>query len=706
VGQNAGNFESTVYLERWGVKVANRVDTKVLHWACFPGAPHDLTFIGATLTDAPAWKADFRTGKKLAKIENNADMSGWIYYNAMDHAVTGVASVSLVNRLRQRQGNAICPEWRAQEDWKRAHNGALPPGVQPYPFRSLPDLWAFKQDCAVQLQRQGMPLDVNVIRALHVLLQREEAHYLALVKKHLGDLHPASSQQLAKVLFGAPPFGWGLEPLVYTDTGMPSTSDDALKEQLREGLPPDRVAALRAVILYRRVSAKWIGTYVWPLHPDNPDKVPYDSPIYVGRQYAGTKYARTDYPPFVRASWNSEGTPVNRFSCSDPVNLQTIPNGGNLVHMVGTAMTQELYDLLKMCRVKPGFSVGELITTPIEINFRKMFATPPGFVMGGADADQAHLRIAASLWKIQKLLKTFELGGCPHAVATALIAGDGFRRAAGFPKLKDDSAESLEYFILAEGQKWKGEAKAQRQTGKTFQYTALYEGAAHAIAVVLWGMESAMGELPLLTGKGALSLRHVQAFRRKWLKGMPEFEQGWESTIKLAYANRDAEARALRLDPLRVPAWLTDPVAGQRMDFWGSLDGEGGDEVENDRNKAINFRVLASEQAIMQAALWRLLRSGCGWEEWGPGTGPMIQIHDSLTSMAPETVKGPTGAVYDMSPGGDATDKVLVPARTARENTGRWLGDLAGAAITTNLLTLPGVLHSGSGCWGDTLADA
>ena len=714
VGQNAGNFEASVYAERLGVPIGatRRVDTKVLHWADYPGLPHTLEFIGSTLTDAPAWKADFHAGKKLADIANVGSMTQWIEYNALDTAVTVVAAVPLQNRAGQRAlPGGLTPEWKAQQAVIDAGN-PLPLGVRPYPFRKLSDLWNFKQQSAVHLQRAGLPIDTTVIRALYQLLQHEAAYYLTLVQQHLGaGLNPNSSTQIAKVLFGAPPTGWGLEPVVLTDSGAPSTSDDALKELLREGLDGRQVAGLRAVILYRRVTAKWIGTYIWPLHPDNPDRVPYDSPIYAGRQYIGTEYAGTVYPPRLRASWNSEGTPVNRFASSDPMNLQTIPGGGYLNSFKGELLADWLELFTSAGVVVKDIPVTDgVITGPVEINFRRPFRAPPGFVMGGADADQAHLRIAASLWGIEKLLKAFAVGGCPHAIATQLIMGDGFRQLPGFPKLRDDSAEAREFFILAEGQKWKGAAKAARQTGKTFQYTALYEGAAHAIAVVLWGMESPDGALPLLigdqAGRGRLSLRQVQAFRRNWLRGMPEFEQGWESTIKECFANREREAKRLKTDLLLTPAFLHSPVSGQRMDFWGDLTGEeqAAGEVENDRNKAINFKVLESEQAIMQAALHRAVNGELPWEICGPGTGTILQVHDSLTGMLPETFRGATGDSFDMAPG-DAVERKQ-PGRSARENTGKWLADYYAECITTNLLTLPGVIHSGSGCWGDTLADA
>lgn len=705
VGQNAGNFEASVYAEQLGVPIGStvRIDTKVLHWAAYPGLPHSLEFIGSTLTNAPAWKADFRAGKKLADRANVGQISQWVEYNALDTAVTVAAVTPLINRVVQRAlPGGLTPEWQAQQAL-----GELPPGVQPYPFRKLSDLWNFKQQTAVHLQRAGLPVDTDVVQGLYRLLKHEADFHLNRVRSHLGPgLNPNSSVQIAKVLFGAPPTGWGLEPLVLTDSGAPSTSDDALKELLREGLSANQVQALRAIILYRRVTAKWIGTYVWPLHPANPDRIPYDSPIYAGQQYIGTEYAGTIYPARLRSSWNSEGTPVNRFASSDPVNLQTIPGGGYLNSFVGDSLAAWLPLFLQAGVVVKDVPVTDgVIAGPVEINFRRMFRAPPGYVMGGADADQAHLRIAAALWKIQKLLTAFSLGGCPHAIATQLIMGEGFRQLAGFPKLREGSDPA--YFVLAEGQKWKGAAKAARQTGKTFQYTALYEGAAHAIAVVLWGMESPDGTLPLLvgdaTGRGRLSLRQVQAFRRNWLQGMPEFQVGWESTIKGAFNNREREAQRLKVDPLRTPAFLHSPVSGQRMDFWGDLTGED-QETENDRNKAINFKVLESEQAIMQAALFRAVNGELPWEVCGPGTGTILQVHDSLTGMLPETFRGATGDSFDMAPGDAATQKT--PGRTARENTGQWLADYYAACITTKLLTLPGVVHSGSGCWGDTLADA
>lgn len=110
-----------------------------------------------------------------------------------------------------------------------------------------------------------------------------------------------------------------------------------------------------------------------------------------------------------------------------------------------------------------------------------------------------------------------------------------------------------------------------------------------------------------------LPLRRVRMMRDNWLKGAPEFEQGWTREIE-AY---------------RRQGFLTEDVGGRRRDF---LDGEAPNEI-------VNFPIQSTAAALMNRALIRLFEE-IPLHKWGPGTGIINQCHDSIVVECPES-EGP-----------------------------------------------------------------
>lgn len=234
------------------------------------------------------------------------------------------------------------------------------------------------------------------------------------------------------------------------------------------------------------------------------------------------------------------------------------------------------------------------------VRFRTMYRGPFGNKMAGADAAQIHLRIIAALWKVARLQEAFEKGGDPHAVAAEAIFGDLFRNAPGHPEKQGDP--------------WAGLAKKLRTLAKTFQYAAAYGADPPTIHKVLTKAEDE--ELGVLVMK-ELTPRKVAAMHRAWLTSMPEFERGWDLEVNLAVANgmRTGE-----------PPWLMDPVVGRRRDFPGGS--------EEERNEIRNARVIMTESAIMHLCTIELLKE-LPFMQWGPGTGIVVQVHDSITAECP-----------------------------------------------------------------------
>lgn len=365
-----------------------------------------------------------------------------------------------------------------------------------------------------------------------------------------------------------------LSPKDFTPTGDVSVSDKVIRRHLIEDRLPGDVwvkdklvepgpvrTLLQLIRRDRKVRNKWLGTYIAP---------------FAARPLKGESKLYSDGR--VRGSWNAHGTPVWRYSCSDP-GLQIIPG-----------------------EIKP-------IYTP-----------PPGHVFAGADADQIHLRIIACMWNVTRLIETFMRGADPHACNAYAIFGEEFRQAKGFPV---DKAGNLAgkwdgtYFIPTGEGKWSGAAKNLRQIAKVFIYAFAYGAEVGTIYDVLIKAEDTLGRLVFTDPK---FYEQVGVMRDKTLNSMPEFADGWRYEQELALQNGQLTDEA---------PWLVDPIGGVRHDFLGGLSDA------NELNRLRNARVLTAEAMIIHEAERRLLRT-MPFEFAGPSTGPFLNCHDSLSVEVPE----------------------------------------------------------------------
>ena len=270
--------------------------------------------------------------------------------------------------------------------------------------------------------------------------------------------------------------------------------------------------------------------------------------------------------------------------------------------------------------------------------FRYLFQGAPGHELAGADADQIHLRIIAARWGVARLQEVFLKGGDPHAAAAEVIFGERFTKSEGQAHQN--------------GGKWSGQAKSMRQIAKTFQYAAAYGAEPSTIQNVLTKAEDERGNLINL----ALTVRQVTAMREKWLAGMPEFEKGWNMELAIVESN----ARKGKVDP-----WGSDPVAGRRRDYPNG--------VEDERNEITNAPIIMTESAIMHLAVQDLLTE-IPWDKWGPGTGIIAQVHDSITVEVPRGM-------------------------------GKWASEVVAASLTRRIPGLD-VPFTATGTFGDTWVDA
>ena len=634
VGHNEGWYDRITMENLFGIRFLPHFDTILGHRAAWPYLPHDLGTVGTTLSDVTAWKAS-EAGHKISKtdIKDLSKEMGSLalsrftwdrlwndcaereFYGGSDTTAEPVdgqqAPVGAVVPLHdslvsaEARGAEISKEIVARDailykynskdnivvarvvdriiDEAERRNQFGP--LTKYPEITKLELMDHCQDMCVGLHRQGVYIDQQVRGRAEQWLRAWSAHLLQDLQQRVapwwdykvrdedGDVafNPNSTLHKKYLLYKK----WDLVPKEFTDTGDPSCNDKAIRAHIMEDSLPEEVEdVLYAMRKYIKVTSKWLGTYVAPfaVQPfkhakptrNNPSGlIPLPSALYPDGR--------------VRAQWNAHGTPVWRYSASDP-GLQTIPGD-----------------------IKP------------------MYTAAPGHILVGADADQIHLRIIANLWDVAYYQECFAIKGDPHATGAFGIFGEMLKSAKGFPKGHWVGPVFVPTGVTPEELKWSGKAKELRQLAKTFIYAFAYGADVSTIYKVLIKAEDNKGRLAFKKigddGRKLMTEDKVDAMRESLLRRMPEFERGWNLEMELAQANGLATGEH---------PWLADPIAGVRIDF------PGGVTDPEEQNKIRNARVLMSEAMIMHLCEMELLRA-MPWEFQGKGTGIILQVHDSLS---------------------------------------------------------------------------
>jgi DNA polymerase I-like protein with 3'-5' exonuclease and polymerase domains/uracil-DNA glycosylase len=225
VGWNSRSYDTAVLKAQLGIReIAAHLDAIGLHRLAEPELPHDLGYSGSIFTDVDDWKAGHTA------TEAKTDEELWLY-NAKDLAVTAMT----VEPLRK-----ACA---AQGQTKNV------------PF------FAKIQDACAEMHRNG--LYVNQARR-----QEWDSKLLALAgvqRKKIRELagwpklNPNSTPQIRELLFDR----LKMLPYSYTESGDPSTEDDALRAFMSKGwgLDPKAREIVSAIRMYRR-QAKRRGVVV------------------------------------------------------------------------------------------------------------------------------------------------------------------------------------------------------------------------------------------------------------------------------------------------------------------------------------------------------------------------------------------------------------------------------------------------------------
>jgi hypothetical protein len=369
--------------------------------------------------------------------------------------------------------------------------------------------------------------------------------------------NPASHDQLRAVLFEE----WNLprptdlkDKELYTSAGEISTGDAVMRRLMINGaLTPHQVAFIHAVRMMRRHAKVW-GTYVRPMRLPTGD-------VLLDRGCRVWSDGR------LHATWRARGAVTGRFSSQGP-----------------------------NCQNQPTLAKG-------------MIVAAPGNVLVSADADQIELRIAASRWGAARYLEAFAKGIDPHQMTMEAVFGR--------PKMMSFQGAPSKFGAKDFG---KGsEFEKMRVLAKQIQYASQY-AAGCALRSGSIEVVDVSSVFRLVTSaedkkKGVLLFPdlteiEVGAMHDNWLKGCPEFPEGWLREARL----------------VRAQGYLSEPVTGRRRDFTGARAAK--------LNEFVNFPIQGSASGFMNQVLIEAVEA-IPFQAWGPGTGLINQKHDEITFECP-----------------------------------------------------------------------
>ena len=590
IGHNARWYDRMVIEVQLGVTPCPVEDTLMLHQYCFPHLRHDLGTMGTTLTDVTSWKAD-KEGGKISEIDASDLLKGIDDWEAYDQDV---------DLLWNGKG------WVTEDDYYGETSGKGPPTT------SL----------------------AEVHRSIEA---RDETLYLYNAKDCI--VVTRCAPQLGRLI---QQYGLDLPCPVdssYTLLDLGALAQHECVELHRMGMPilEDRRAKgaewckhWYEVIFHEMQplarSLGWKGTKKDADAPWNPNSAAHVS---------GLLYETLDLIP-------KGFTPTGAYSVADE-HLRK--------HILDDGLDQPVEDLLVYARryrqvrnkwygtyLAPFSPDSPLVWTDARIrawwnahgtmvgrrscskpnlqtipaDLRWIFGTTPdsGHLLAGADAAQLHPRIIAALWQVERLQETFHAGRDLYGELALILFGDDYSHAPGFQDGKKPKSKSP--------------ADKLRKQAKEMFLASMYGAKPPTIYKTLSKAVDAHGRLVMRK----LTLPKVELMHEQLLKGLPELERGWDMERQIAEENGAASGS--------VP-WIACALSGRRRFFPGYL------RTEDEINELRNFRIIAAEATIMLLALGRLV-DAIPWYKWGPNTGLVADVHDSLTvecpaDLAPQVAK-------------------------------------------------------------------
>ena len=548
IGHNAGYFDRQV-TELWLGVVPHPVkDTLFDARFMYPDLPKGLKPTGRRMTDVHKWETNESGEKGHGSKVTDAERLTYCQYDTVVNC-----RIELPLRVGADANGAArpLPEWARPASWPRG---------LPWDLRHLDHS---RQEMCVEMHKNGVYVDQAKVS---LLTDRFEKVAAGLYKdlqelapaagvKHLSQetFKPGSYDQIRDILYNRWGLGcpYGMDPRdFYTDPGLPGTNDAVMRAHMAG---PDLAPMQRLFLLklrqYRRVRNKVLGTQLYVMTPISKGGVLHPD----GR---------------VRSSWNSHTTAPARLSSSGP-NMQ---NQSSRKDMGGV---------------------------------RTIYCAAPGNVLVGCDLDQAHLRIAANYWNIQRLQECFLAEKDPHCWLAHDLFGVDFEQAPGW----GDAGFSLMQSLKPDKKKKAGQ---MRELAKTYRYASIYWASPETKHSVIRSTElTRLTDDGLVTDLPYLSfeLNQVRFFDQVWHEAEPDWQIAWQQMLQM----------------FDQQGFMEDPVFSRRS---GALN-------DGKKNEVVNYPILACEASTMSIAEQRV-RESFPFQKWGPGTGLVAQVHDSMVVEVPE----------------------------------------------------------------------
>ena len=557
VGHNAGYYDRMCGEEWLGVTPAPLRETLFDARATHPDLPKGLKPTGRRITDVHKWETS-ESGE--GTVKNRRTVKSRLLYCQYDTVVNARIAEPLRRSSDDNGYGRPLPEWAKPVDWNSA---------TPWTLRGLDHV---RQDMCVGMHRNGVYVDQAKVKALTTTFEGVAATLfgelqglaaavgMRSIKEDAAANHdeevnfkPGSYNQIRDLLYTTWKLGcpYGMETRdFYTDTGLPGTGDNVLRAHMSNpDLNKKQVDFLLKLRQYRRVRNKVLGSQLYVARPERD----------------GGKLKRDGR---MRSTWNSHTTAPGRLSSSGP-NMQ---NQSSRKDIGGV---------------------------------RSIYCAAPGNVLVGCDLDQAHLRVVANYWQIERLLECLREGKDPHCWLAHDLFGDDFVKAPGW----GDSGFSLMQNNKPNKKKMAG---MMRELAKSYRYISIYWAGAETKHSAIRSTEMTgltdgvlVTKLPYLN----FELNQVRFFDKVWHEAEPDWMAAWQQMLLL----------------FEQQGYMEDPLFGRRS----------GNLMEGKKNEVVNFPILACEAAVMAIAEQRVLRS-FPFQKWGAGTGLTAQVHDSMVVEVPE----------------------------------------------------------------------
>lgn len=227
---------------------------------------------------------------------------------------------------------------------------------------------------------------------------------------------------------------------------------------------------------------------------------------------------------------------------------------------------------------------------------KEMFRAPPGHVFVGADYEQLEARLYAIEAEDRILLETIRNGLDIHSMnAASLFAAKPDDRMDWYKRIEEQSSSS--------------ERKAFRGVAKEFVFSLIYTAEALKIYATM------ASKRDVVTGRLVfpdITPEQCEAWYAGWHRDHPE-TKAWHKAIEREV--REFGESRIKLGDFRARSF---PWGPEKFAM------------------AVNHRIQSTAAWLANRAMLRI-RKGMGYRRWSPHSGLVLQVHDDIQTVAPES---------------------------------------------------------------------